>query len=168
LAAAVSGSSDAVTRLYLDHVTVVVGYLRACGVVDPDEAVSEVFLAMVQDLDRFRGGRSEFRRWLLGMAHRRVVDRSGERTGAVRRHEPAELPAGTVAPIVDTFLGLADEQRQVVALRFVVGASLEEVAMVIDRPVTTVRYLLEQALSALRRRSVAPAPAPAAAEGVLS
>jgi RNA polymerase sigma-70 factor (ECF subfamily) len=161
-----AGDHDAVTDLYLDHVAMVHGYLRACGISDPDDVTSEVFAGMLRGLDRFEGGRPEFRRWLMTIAHRRRVDQQRRwATNRIDLTEPrtledagsgglaADLDARTIDPdLVAGFSELTGAQREVLALRFVADLSLEEVSEVTDRPVGAVKSLQSRGLAALRKR----------------
>lgn len=158
------GDEEALATLYLNHVAMVHGYLRACRAVDPDDLTSEVFLGMLRSLDRFEGGQPEFRRWLMTIAHRRLVDQR-------RRHyrnrvelastgsfdelsgDVPSLPAVGLDPeLIAAFEDLTETQRQVLALRFVADMSLQGVAAITGRPVGAVKSLQNRGLRSLRRR----------------
>jgi RNA polymerase sigma-70 factor (ECF subfamily) len=166
-----AGDSQAVTDLYVEHVAIVHGYLRACGVPEPDDLTSEVFAGMLRGLDRFHGaGRGEFRRWLMTIAHHRMIDQ--------RRHwfrnridldEPHKLEQvgwpGLVTDLgvheidpelVAGFCELTEPQQEVLALRFVADLSLREVSEITDRPIAAVKSLQSRGLAALRRRVTDP------------
>ncbi|MFV0258323.1 MAG: RNA polymerase sigma factor [Acidimicrobiales bacterium] len=160
-----SGDDDALSVLYLNHVAMVYGYLRACRAVDPEDVTSEVFLGMLRGLTRFEGSQADFRRWLMTIAHRRLVD---ERRRSMRNpHElidpqlmqqrPSpnnitELKAIAVnEDLITAFSRLTDAQREVLALRFVADVSLQDVAAIVGRPVAAVKSLQSRGLAALRR-----------------
>jgi RNA polymerase sigma-70 factor (ECF subfamily) len=172
-----AGDHDAVTDLYLDHVAMVHGYLTACGVSEPDDLTSEVFAGMLRGLDRFEGGQPEFRRWLMTIAHRRLVDqRRRWFRDRIDLAEPHKLEtAGSARLVTDLhvreidpelvagFFELTEAQREVLALRFVADLSLVEVSEVTDRPVGAVKSLQSRGLAALRKR----VPDPTAPQGAM-
>lgn len=163
--AAKTGDHDAVTLLYIDHVAMVYGYFRACGAADPDDLTSEVFMGMLRGLAAFEGDQAAFRRWLMTIAHRRLVD-SRRRAGAdkVELSEPssmellggdggADLEAVAFdAELVDAFGRLTDPQREVLALRFIADVSLQGVAVITGRPTGAVKSLQNRGLASLRRQ----------------
>lgn len=164
-----NGDSEAVAELYRRHVTIVLGYLRANGCTNPDDATADVFEGMLKSIHRFTGDADDFRRWLMTIAHRRLIDdrrRRGRRRSnetsrdavAVADRDPASvrLPDTADALVVDIELveavsDLTDDQRQVIGLRFIADLSIEEVAAVTGRSVTGVKALQRRALAALRR-----------------
>ena len=121
---------------------------------------SDVFVAVLTGLPRFRGDEAQFRRWVFTIAYRRVAD--VWRT--MSRPDPA-LRAPAVAPAAEDLalerLGgsrvaellnlLTAEQRQVIALRVVADLSLEDVAGLLGKPVGAVKALQHRALATLRR-----------------
>lgn len=160
-----AGDQDAVSILYLNHVPMVYGYLRACGANDLDDLTSEVFVGMLRGLARFEGDQPAFRRWLMTIAHRRLMDH--RRAGARNRidtTEPSSLEALRTTAIgiepttalvddelVAAFERLTDAQREVLALRFVADVSLRGVASITGRPTGAVKSLQNRGLSMLRQ-----------------
>jgi RNA polymerase sigma-70 factor (ECF subfamily) len=166
LAQAKQGDEMAQAGLYLDHVAMVCGYLRACGVDDSDDVTSDVFLGMLRGLHRFEGNHQDFRRWLMTIAHRRLVDH--QRRRCRDRSEPAEptvldgwsggvvatelRPVAIDGDLVAAFGRLTEAQREVLALRFLSDVSLREVSEIVGRPVAAVKSLQNRALASLRRQ----------------
>ena len=74
LDAARLGAGWARTRLYQALAGPVTGYLRAQGVVDPEDAVSDVFLAVFTRLPAFEGTEAKFRSWVFTIAHHKIID----------------------------------------------------------------------------------------------
>ncbi|MGI9615633.1 MAG: RNA polymerase sigma factor [Acidimicrobiales bacterium] len=159
------GDEDAVSVLYLNHVSMVYGYLRACGANDLDDLTSEVFVGMLRGLERFDGDQAAFRRWLMTIAHRRLIDhrRAGVRN-RIDMTEPSSLEAlrttaiGIEPPttlvddeLVAAFERLTNAQREVLALRFVADVSLRGVASITGRPTGAVKSLQNRALAMLRQ-----------------
>lgn len=170
-----AGDGGAIADLYTDHVAMVYGYLRACGVPDPDDLTSDVFIGMLRGLDRFHGDHAAFRRWLMTIAHRRLVDQQRRwYRNRIDLIEPGDLERDGSSPLateldaleidrelVMAFAELTEAQREVLALRFVADLSLEEVSGITDRPVAAVKSLQSRGLAALRKR----VPNPTARQG---
>ena len=172
LDAARRGDHAALETLYRDTAPVVLGYLRGLGAVDSEDLASEVFVAMVKGIAGFEGDEHHFRSWLLSIAHRRRAD-------ATRRwsrrpedlHEPASMPEVAdgwststratarveVAAVLAAMDQLTEDQRAVL-LRTVADLSLEQVAAVLDKPVTAVKALQRRAQAALLRQVGPPEP----------
>lgn len=151
------------SELYRRHVRVVAGYLRTCGIDDPDDVTSDVFVSMVRGLPRFDGDEAAFRSWLMTIAHRRMVD--SWRRSSKDQEQPVdqldrlgveavvfdELRSDLLDPVVVSALrGLTVDQREVLALRFLADLSIETVAAVTGRPPGAVKSLQHRALSRLR------------------
>lgn len=166
LAAARAGADWAWSRIYQDLAGTVLGYVRMRGAHDPEDVVGEVFLQVVRDLERFDGDEEGFRSWVFTIAHRRVVDE--HRHDARRPVEPTEqndldaaLPPVSTEPEVLGRLGteeilkllsvLTDEQRDALALRFVGGLELPEVARIMGRTTNATKALQRRGLRTLRR-----------------
>ncbi|MGI9598758.1 MAG: RNA polymerase sigma factor [Acidimicrobiales bacterium] len=163
--AAKGGDDGAVSDLYLNHVAIVYGYLRTCGLTEAEDATSEVFIGMIRGLARFNGDELDFRRWLMTIAHRRMVDQR-RRLGRNRTElsDVATLESmgnGRATPdlraleldstLVEAFGRLTEAQREVLALRFVADMSLQGVAVVTGRPTTAVKSLQNRGLESLRK-----------------
>ena len=168
--AAKVGDDRAASLLYLDHVSMVYGYLRAHGCPDPEDTTSEVFIGMIRGIDGFDGDGSAFRRWLMTIAHRRLVDqrRQGGRNPsdpsepssfeALRTDRQAnELGAVEIDPdLAEAFAGLTEAQREVLGLRFVADVSLQDVASITGRQTGAIKSLQNRGLESLRRQMAAP------------
>jgi RNA polymerase sigma factor (sigma-70 family) len=172
--AASGGDRDAIREVYLSLAGPVVGYLQAKGVRDAEEVTSEVFLALLQRLPHVTGGANGLRRLVFTIAHARMVDhyRDRGRTGELSEYQAhrdvrSEPPAEDVAlgrmstpEVLDALALLPDDQRDVIALRFVADLSLEQVAAIIGRSEGAVKQLQRRGLTtvreALRSRRVTP------------
>jgi len=126
-----------------------------------EDMAAEVFLSMLQALDKGNFARTSLSAWLYQIAHNLVVDH-------YRKHRPTLLPLdselGAGDPPVDIVQerwnqdwvrrGLAQlslDQRQVIALRFGQRMKAKEVAEVLGKSEDAVRKLQCRALSSLRR-----------------
>ncbi len=127
---------------------------------DVEDVCAEVFVVAFEQLPRFRG-EVEVRLWLLGIARRKVADAIRKR---VRRREidlsdELELPdADRIAlpqqammqqesrtVLRDLLLGLKDEQREALLLKYVEELSIEEIAVVMNRSKAATNSLLQRA-----------------------
>jgi RNA polymerase sigma-70 factor, ECF subfamily len=175
LRAAQGGDGDAWASLYHDVAPLVVGYLRAQRLADPEDVAGEVLLEVVRDLDRFEGDASHFRSWVLAITHHRLLD--------ARRHE-ARRPRLATTDDVDvaatsrddveaetlSSLGLAElrpalgaltaDQRSVLLLRALDDRSIAEVAALLGKRPSAIKMLQHRAADALRRTLGAGATAP--------
>lgn len=131
---------------------------------DAEDVASEAFARVLRDIDKFRWKGSGFEAWLFRIAANLVVDHVRKS----RRETPSEvaMDAAVSAPELDPLasvlageqaerLGgmldsLADEQREVVLLRFAAGLDTSEVSSVMGRKPNAVRQLQFRALTNLR------------------
>ncbi|HUS61021.1 MAG TPA: sigma-70 family RNA polymerase sigma factor [Acidimicrobiales bacterium] len=144
------------TEVYRSLAPAVLGYLRAERAPEPEDLLGEVFLQVSRDLGRFDGDASALRSWVFKIAHHRLIDarRRAARRPVVASSEMPDRAGTAVADPVDPALvaalaRLTDEQREVVALRFVADLSLEAVAELTGRSVGAVKAMQRRALDAL-------------------
>ena len=149
-------AADAYRRL----APAVLGYLRARRVPDAEDVLGEVFLQVARDLPGFRGDDDDdLRRWVITIARHRMLDDARRRARRPATDAPpvADLAAATAWPdppdpeLVAALAALTEEQREVVALRFVADLSLDDVARMTGRPVGAVKSLQHRALEQLRK-----------------
>jgi RNA polymerase sigma factor (sigma-70 family) len=165
LVAAREGSEAAWQELYNSLAPIVLGYLRANSAPDAEDVLSEVFLQVARDINRFDGEEPGFRSWVFTIAHHRLID--------ARRHSarrPVELSAEPPEPIgraddaaeealakigtdeVKRVLGvLSDEQRAVLLLRVIGDLSIEDVAKAVGKRPGAVKALQRRGLAAVKR-----------------
>lgn len=166
LARARRGDATAWSELYHQLAPLVIGYLRAQRLPDPDDVAGEVLLELVRDLDRFSGDADGFRSWVLTIAHHRLLDarrREARRPATPIPHERlraspsvddpeaetlAAVGLGELEPALDL---LTDEQRTVLLLRVIGDLSIAEVARIVGRRQGAVKQLQRRAAAAMRR-----------------
>jgi RNA polymerase sigma-70 factor (ECF subfamily) len=153
----------AFAELYRLHYAAIGGYLyRRCGDVHATEdMLAETFLSALRALPRFRPGGVPFRHWLYRIATN-VANRRARRLR--RRPMPLEEPHELVDPssqpdapafdrdLVAAVLALPAAQQAVLALHYVEGLSVGEVASVLRCRPGTVKSRLARARDALARR----------------
>jgi RNA polymerase sigma-70 factor (ECF subfamily) len=140
-------------------------YVIAGNAADAEEAAQDGFVKAWRALGRFREG-APFRPWLLQIVANEARNRrrsAGRRTHLLLR-AATEEPSGDAAPSPEASLlsaetretllaavnELPDDQRTVIALRFFVGLSEQEVADALNLPTGTVKSRSARALERLR------------------
>jgi RNA polymerase sigma-70 factor (ECF subfamily) len=139
-------------------------YVIAGNAADAEEAAQDGFVKAWRALGRFREG-APFRPWLLQIVANEARNR--RRSAGRRAHlllRATEEPSGDAAPSPEASLlsaetretllaavnELPDDQRTVIALRFFVGLSEQEVADALNLPTGTVKSRSARALERLR------------------
>jgi RNA polymerase sigma-70 factor (ECF subfamily) len=165
LAAARTGDSDALGRIFTALSPVVAGYLRLQGAVEPEDLTSEVFIGVLRNLDRFDGDEPAFRSWVFTIAHRRLLD---DRRRRSRRPVHEELSVAD-EPVADddteqaltATLGLervvalcdqiSPDQRDVLLMRLLGDLTIEEVAGALGKTPGAVKQLQRRGFQAVGR-----------------
>jgi RNA polymerase sigma-70 factor, ECF subfamily len=163
LRAVAAGDAAALTRLYERHAGALFGYLyRLAGDrMTAEEILQDTMLAVWRSAAAF-AGRSKVTTWLFGVArrqaHNRLRGRSGLETIGVPLPDPPEPGAGpdelAIAaaggtPVAAAIDRLPEHHRDVIALVFVAGLPLADVAEVLAIPVGTVKSRLHHARAAV-------------------
>jgi len=161
LAAAQEGAEWAWSRLYHSVANQLASFARAKGAPEPEDVVGEVFYDVARNVRSFQGSESNFRSWVFGIAHNRLVDqwrRQGRRKdepqqkpGAVEAAEVTALGAALDSPAFTALASLTDQQRTVMILRTVADLSLSEVAAALDLKPNAVKALQHRAVKQLRK-----------------
>lgn len=148
--------------VYREHSSAVFGYLRAQGVEDPEAVTQDVFLGLYPRLAAIRGGAAGVRTLIFSIAHARVVDhhRYRSRTPALLEFDPANDPRTTDSAEDNAFSGnaralallatLADDYREVLALRIIADLSLESTARIMGKSPGAIKQLQRRALAVLK------------------
>ena len=168
LEAAQLGAGWARTRIYEALAGPVAGYLRNQGVREPEDATSEVFLAVFARLPGFTGSERQFRSWVFTIAHHKIVDerrRRARRPGTAPLEGVGDAALPPAMPAEDEALtrigaerahrmldGLTPDQRDVINLRIIADLSVEQVAALLDKPSGAIKALQRRGLDALRRQ----------------
>lgn len=164
LHAAQVGADWAWSRIYDSYAQRLLGYLRSQGAVDPDGLLGDVLLQIARNIHSFEGDESGFRSWIFLVAHNRVLDERRRRgrkpqQELVASHYPAtesaehsafeSMSMDAAMALLD---GLTDDQREVIALRFLAELSLEETASIMDKNINAIKQLQHRAIGALRKK----------------
>jgi RNA polymerase sigma factor (sigma-70 family) len=134
---------------------------------DLDDAVQQSMIALVRALPAFRGechpaGYASRITLRVALRVRRNVKRDANRREALEQLSPSDEHGGTLNDdavvarrrelLRELLEDLPEEQAEALALRVVMGWSLEEVAQASGAPVNTVRSRVRLAKEALRHR----------------
>lgn len=162
LSAAQKGEGWAFDELFRAWNGRMVGFVRAQGADDVDGLVNEIFLKAFRSIGTFTGDEDAFRAWIFRIARNRVIDeyRKRGRTPAASDLSVAELfPGGDVVADAERHLGdagvvrllslLTDEQREVLALRFVADLTIDQIAEATGRRRGAVKQLQRRGLRRL-------------------
>lgn len=168
ITAAQRGSEEAVGALYDAHCQAVFRYFKARlgDQQAAEDLTGEVFRRMLTALPQYRATDLPFRAWLFRIAHNLLVDHyrreSGHTTTLLEEAENVSVEEDDPASIVEQKLTMEDvhhalsrlesHQRDVLALRFLSGLSLQETALVMGRTEDAIKALQRRGLSALRLR----------------
>lgn len=164
LAAAGRGDGAAFNELYRRFAPRVKAFALTRSVDDPDALANDVMLKVFQHLGAFEGTDDQFVSWLFTIARNRIIDlhRAAKRRPPIVDDEVPDVEAADSAEhvaferlgldrTVELLDLLTDDQRDVVALRMIADLSLDEVARVVDKPVTAVKALQRRGLQRLQK-----------------
>jgi RNA polymerase sigma-70 factor (ECF subfamily) len=165
-----SGDHGAFTQIYERYAPAIYRYIyyRIGEAEVAEDLQSEVFLRMLEGIERYEDRGWPISAWLYRIAHDRTVDIMRRRR--TRRHVPLEtwsgMYEGPEAALsdqieyeeIDAMLNhLTDDQRLVITLRFKGEMSIQEVASRLGRTEGSVKALQHRGLQSLARMLSAPA-----------
>jgi RNA polymerase sigma-70 factor (ECF subfamily) len=151
-------------RLYADHAQTLFGFLayRTGDRALAEDVMSEAFERALKGRKRYDPGKASAKTWLYSIAlncltdHQRrqgaelrALDRVAT-SGELERIDPGLERAETRDQIQRAMTALADEEREVVALRYGGELSAKETAKLLGEKTTTVEGRLYRALRKLR------------------
>lgn len=136
---------------------------------DAEDLTEQVFLKMVDSIQRYRPRGVAFSSWLYRIAHNLLVDRyrrAGrdpvELTDQVRDRRPQADPAAMSQNsedrrrLLEAMRRLTPEQQQVITLRFIDNLDVEEVARLTRRRPGAIHSMQHRALASLYRFLLEP------------
>ncbi len=162
LLAARSGDGWAFDELFRTWNRPVSGFVRARGVGDVDGVVNDVFLKAFGGIGSFSGDERAFRAWLFRIARNRVIDeyrKQGRAPDTTELHAAEAMASGDVVADAEQRMGgervvallrlLTDEQREVLALRFVGDLTIDQIADITGKRRGAVKQLQRRGLRRL-------------------
>ncbi len=177
--AARRGEGWAFDVLFDQHVQRITAFMHGRRAPDPDDLVNEVFIGAFRGIRGFRGDERAFRAWLFRIARNKIIDAArrsdrrpslrlvGDTVDLVERERDARSltdrssgQASTEDEVVRR-LGLervwflldqvTGEQRDVLLLRIIGDLTIEQIALVLDKPQGAVKALQRRGLRRLER-----------------
>jgi RNA polymerase sigma-70 factor (ECF subfamily) len=159
------GDPNAFTEIYDRHQPAVYRYIfyRVCDVPTAEDLTSEVFVRMVEKIDRFTYRGRPLLSWLYAVARNLITDyyRRAE-TSLLEDHVTASaVGVAGLDEIIESRLAqqrlagaishLTESQRQVILLKFIEGYDNKSTAQMMHKSVEAVKALQHRALAALQR-----------------
>lgn len=158
LRAAQDGDAAGFAALWRELQPGVLRYLRVLIGDHAEDAASETWLHVIRDLHRFRGGPSDFRGWLFGIARHRGIDER-RRRAATPTPEPGRGTAPDAATqalehdgtawALDLVGTLPQHQAEAVMLRVVAGLDVATTAHILGKRPGAIRIATMRGLRRL-------------------
>jgi RNA polymerase sigma-70 factor, ECF subfamily len=163
--AAKAGDQAALSELYTLYFPRVYRYIlaRTGNTYDAEDLAEEVFMKVLEAIDRFQWREAPFSAWLFRIAHNALISqrrkdgvrgRSGPLSDglALDLQGPDEMVANRLAlnEIMDAAAKLPEAQRQVITLRFAAGLSVAETARAMNKGEGNVKVIQHKAIAKLR------------------
>lgn len=128
-----------------------------------EDVTSAVFLKVVENFSRFKGGEQQFRNWLYKIATNAVNDhlrKTARRKGLLKaacsqvgnREADCEQSAEKLALLREAMFELRPRYQAIITLRFFENLKLTEIAEVLGSSAGTIRSQLARALAKLRKK----------------
>jgi len=160
VARAQRGDRNAVATLYQLHAQLIFRYIviRVPTTADAEDITAEVFVSMVKGLATYQSTGAPFEAWLYRIAATKIADfyrKTGRRPqielsetiydGAVSLEEQIQQKQ-TLDQLRSVLQQLPEDYQSILILRFVERKSHEEVALLLDKSVSSVKNLQYRAL----------------------
>ncbi len=163
--AARTGDEAALAELYNLYFPRVYRYIlaRTGNTYDAEDLTEEVFLRVLDAIERFQWREAPFSAWLFRIAHNAVISQR-RKEGARGKSSPLSeaLPVNSQGPdeMVENRLALneimkaaetlPEAQRRVIGLRFAAGLTVAETARAMDKGEGNVKVIQHKAIAKLR------------------
>jgi RNA polymerase sigma-70 factor (ECF subfamily) len=162
------GDQEAFTRLYNRHLPPV--FKRVAYLIpekDVEDVTQEVFIAMIRSLKTFRGD-SKFSTWLRVITNRQISNyyrKNQKHLQASDLDQDDGLVQQKIEPkssrretqdrkiyVQQCLMGVSDNYREIVLLRFVDGLKFQEIADLQGRSLDAVKSTYRRAIQALQKK----------------
>ena len=156
------GDNEGTAWLYDAYHHILLRYLKWQDPREADDIASEVWLAVAQNVKRFKGDEQHFKAWLFTIARRRVIDVQRKRARSrVSFVVPETLyvygsESDTAQEAIESIsaqeavshlvAGLPKDQAEVIILRVLGGLGVNDVAEITGKRPGTIRVLQYRAL----------------------
>jgi RNA polymerase sigma-70 factor (ECF subfamily) len=159
------GDLEAFTMLYERYLTTVYNRVRyLVPAEDVEDVTQDVFIAVMKSLSSFRW-ESKFSTWLRTLTNRRIADyyRSRKPAEDQLQIDPGQLHQSLVVQhdqkqreevitLCQAFVGLPEDYREVLFLRFVDGLKFNEIAESVSISLEAAKSRYRRAVATLRER----------------
>lgn len=159
------GDEAALSELYTLYFPRVYRYIlaRTGNTYDAEDLAEEVFMRVLDAIERFQWREAPFSAWLFRIAHNAVISQR-RKDGARGRPTPLSDGLSVNSPGPDELVenrlvlnevmraaqGLPEAQRQVISLRFAAGLSVAETARAMGKHEGNVKVIQHKAIVKLR------------------
>lgn len=125
-----------------------------------EDLTGDVFVSVLEALERYEDRGVPFSAWLYKIANARVIDHwrrahwAGGSIDAERVSIAVDAPSGDVLAykfLAESLKKLTSEQQEVIVLKFIEGYSIAEVAQRTGRSIGAIKSLQHRALASLAR-----------------
>ena len=163
--AAKAGDESALSELYTLYFPRVYRYIlaRTGNPYDAEDLAEEVFMKVLEAIERFQWREAPFSAWLFRIAHNALISqrrkdgvrgRSGPLSDglALDAQSPDDMVENRLAlnQIMEAARKLPEAQRQVITLRFSAGLSVAETARAMNKGEGNVKVIQHKAIAKLR------------------
>lgn len=157
---------DALSKAFEQYAPLIFKYaLRTCrDPLEADDVVGEVFSRLVDGLSKGKGPRENLRSYLYQTAYHIIVDNARSRKYFAAPEELlnqslSQNPTGEAAEehqkllLIQAALNtdLTDDQKHVIALRFLEGFDVRETAAILGKEINNIKVIQNRAIAKLRQ-----------------
>ena len=156
------GDNEGIAWLYDAYHHILLRYLKWQDPREADDIASEVWLAVAQNVRRFKGDQQHFKAWLFTIARRRVIDMQRKRARSKvsfvvpetlyvysSESDTAQAALESISAqeaVSQLVAGLPRDQAEVIVLRVLGGLRVNDVAEIIGKRPGAIRVLQHRAL----------------------
>ncbi len=163
--AAIAGDESALAELYNLYFPRVYRYIlaRMGNTYDAEDLTEEVFLRVLDAIERFQWRQAPFSAWLFRIAHNAVISQRRKEGARGRPSQLSEaLPVDSQGPeemvakrmalneVMKAAETLPDAQRRVIGYRFAAGLTVAETAQAMGKGEGNVKVIQHKAIAKLR------------------
>jgi RNA polymerase sigma-70 factor, ECF subfamily len=170
-----TGDEKALSELYLLYFPRVYRYIlaRTGNTYDAEDLAEEVFMRVLEAIDRFQWREAPFSAWLFRIAHNAVISQRRKDTARGKTAPLLDgIPVDSAGPedlvehrlvlneVMAAAQRLPEAQRQVIALRFGAGLTVAETARAMNKGEGNVKVIQHKAIAKLREMMGQPKKRP--------
>lgn len=170
-----TGDEKALSELYLLYFPRVYRYIlaRTGNTYDAEDLAEEVFMRVLEAIERFQWREAPFSAWLFRIAHNAVISQRRKETARGKSGPLLDgIPVDSAGPeelvehrlvlneVMAAAQKLPEAQRQVIALRFGAGLTVAETARAMNKGEGNVKVIQHKAIAKLREMMGQPRKRP--------